>query len=391
VAVSSQDSIGSGSPETGPEPVEPRRLRGRVLRGALALAALTLVASCAACSPVYVVKAGIAEVGILRARQPIHRVLNDTTVDRDTRAKLAYVVEARRFAAEQLGIDVGDSYTMYTELERDTLAMVVSAAYPDRLVPKTWWFPIVGRVPYKGHFSLQGALDEQAGLEAEGYDTYVRPTAAFSTLGWFNDPVLSTSLQTDEVEVVTTVIHELSHQHLFVPGHVGFNESFATFVGRVGAVRFFCSREGSGPDSVKCERALARWRDFQRFSVYLDGFVDELEAVYGDAALSTEMKVVRREAVFTAALDRFDRDVEPELEALTFGGFRNAPLNNATLLSRIRYYNKLPAFDAFLVAHRGDLVAALDDLKQRAGTVDDPFELLTEAASAQSTGVPATR
>jgi predicted aminopeptidase len=362
-----------------------------VLRGALALAALTLVASCAACSPVYVVKAGIAEVGILRARQPIHRVLNDTTVDRDTRAKLAYVVEARRFAAEQLGIDVGDSYTMYTELERDTLAMVVSAAYPDRLVPKTWWFPIVGRVPYKGHFSLQGALDEQAGLEAEGYDTYVRPTAAFSTLGWFNDPVLSTSLQTDEVEVVTTVIHELSHQHLFVPGHVGFNESFATFVGRVGAVRFFCSREGSGPDSVKCERALARWRDFQRFSVYLDGFVDELEAVYGDAALSTEMKVVRREAVFTAALDRFDRDVEPELEALTFGGFRNAPLNNATLLSRIRYYNKLPAFDAFLVAHRGDLVAALDDLKQRAGTVDDPFELLTEAASAQSTGVPATR
>ncbi len=391
MAVSSQDSIGSGSPETGPEPVEPRRLRGRVLRGALALAALTLVASCAACSPVYVVKAGIAEVGILRARQPIHRVLNDTTVDRDTRAKLAYVVEARRFAAEQLGIDVGDSYTMYTELERDTLAMVVSAAYPDRLVPKTWWFPIVGRVPYKGHFSLQGALDEQAGLEAEGYDTYVRPTAAFSTLGWFNDPVLSTSLQTDEVEVVTTVIHELSHQHLFVPGHVGFNESFATFVGRVGAVRFFCSREGSGPDSVKCERALARWRDFQRFSVYLDGFVDELEAVYGDAALSTEMKVVRREAVFTAALDRFDRDVEPELEALTFGGFRNAPLNNATLLSRIRYYNKLPAFDAFLVAHRGDLVAALDDLKQRAGTVDDPFELLTEAASAQSTGVPATR
>ena len=353
-----------------------RRLRGRALRGTLALATLTLVASCAACSPVYVVKAGIAEAKILRARQPIHEVLNDTTADADTRAKLAYVVEARRFAAEELGIDVGDSYTMYTQLDRDTLAMVVTAAYKDRLIPKTWWFPIVGNVPYKGHFSLQSALDEEADLAAEGFDTWVRPTAAFSTLGWFNDPVLSTSLRTDEVEVVTTVIHELSHQHLFVPGQVGFNESFATFVGRAGAARFFCTREGSGPDSIKCQRALARWRDFQRFSDYLDPFVEELEALYGDAELTSGQKIEQRESVFDAALTRFDTEVRPELEAFTFAGFRDTPLNNATLMSRIRYYNKLRAFDAFLATHGGDLVAALDDLKARAGTVDDPFDLL---------------
>ena len=349
------------------------------MRALLAVTALTLLAGCLACSPVYVVKAGIAEVGILRARRPIPAVLNDSTVDSDTRAKLAYVVEARRFAAEELGIDVGDSYTMFTQLDRDTLAMVVTAAHKDRLVPKTWWFPIVGNVPYKGHFSLQSALDEEADLIEEGYDTYVRPTAAFSTLGWFNDPVLSTSLRTDEVEVVTTVIHELSHQHLFVPGQVGFNESFATFVGRVGAARFFCSREGSGPDSVKCARATARWRDYQRFSVYLDDFVEELEAVYADGSLSTEEKVARRDAVFTASLEQFDSEVAPHFEALTFGGFRNTPLNNATLLSRIRYYNKLPAFDAFLASHGGDLVAALDDLKRRAGSLDDPFDLLPPA------------
>lgn len=355
-------------------------MKSRVLRGVLAILTLSLVASCVACSPVYVVKAGIAEVGILRARRPISSVLNDTTVAADTRAKLAYVVEARRFAANELGINVGDSYTMYAELDRDTLALVVSAAYKDRLVPKTWWFPIVGRVPYKGHFSLQSALNEQSDLEAEGYDTYVRPTAAFSTLGWFNDPVLSTSLQTDEVEVVSTVIHELSHQHLFVPGQVGFNESFATFVGRVGAARFFCTRPGSGPDSVKCQRALARWRDFQRFSVYLDGFVEEAEAIYGDDSLDFDTKVERRDGVFEAAIDRFDREVAPNLEALTFGGFRGTPLNNATLLSRIRYYNKLPAFDAFLMLHGGDLVAALDDLKARAGTVQDPFDLLPGSA-----------
>lgn len=350
--------------------------RSRALRGVLALAALTLVASCAACSPVYVVKAGIAEAKILRARQPIHEVLNDTTVDSDTRGKLAYVVEARRFAAEELGIDVGESYTMFTQLDRDTLAMVVTAAYKDRFVPKTWWFPIVGNVPYKGHFSLQSALDEEASLAAEGFDTWVRPTAAFSTLGWFNDPILSTALRTDEVEVVTTVIHELSHQHLFVPGQVRFNESFATFVGRVGAARFFCTREGGGPDSIKCQRALARWRDFQRFSDYLDVFVAELEAVYGAPDLGFDEKVAQREEVFASALDRFDEDVAPELESFTFAGFRNTPLNNATLMSRVRYYNKLRAFDAFLATHGGDLVAALDDLKARANEVDDPFTLL---------------
>lgn len=350
--------------------------RRRVARALFGLVVATTVVGFWACSPVYVVRAGIAEVGILRARRPIHEVLADSTVDADTRAKLAWVVEARRFAADDLGIDVGDSYTMFTQLERDTLALVVSAAEKDRLVPKTWWFPIVGRVPYKGHFSLDGALKEERGLIADGYDTYVRPTAAFSTLGWFNDPVLSSALQTDEVEVVSTVIHELAHQHLFVPGHVGFNESFATFVGRVGAARFFCGREGGGPDSIKCERAHARWRDFQRFSTFLDGFVAELDALYGDPSLSYPDKVSRRNDVFSAALDRFDTEVAPTLEALSFRGFRETPLNNATLLSRIRYYDRLSAFDAFLSQHDGDLIAALDDLKARVGAVDDPFDVL---------------
>jgi predicted aminopeptidase len=346
-----------------------------------AFGALLLVASCAACSPVYVVKAGLAEMRILRARQPIHRVLNDTTADPDTRAKLAWVTEARRFAADELGIDVGDSYTMYTELERDTLALVVSAARQDRLEAKTWWFPVVGRVPYKGYFSEDDALREEASLERDGFDTYVRPTAAFSTLGWFNDPILSTALQSDDVDVVETVLHELSHQHLFVPGRVGFNESFATFVGRVAAIRFFCTREGGGPDTVRCLRAQARWRDFQRFSVFIDRLVDDLEAVYGSPDLITAAKVERRQTVFDEALRRFDEELRPSLEAYTFQGFRDTPLNNATLLARIRYYHRLPDFEAYLAARDGDLTRVLTDLKHGVGSVDDPFDLLPQGSS----------
>ena len=353
-------------------------------RSLFAAAALALVAGCTACSPLYVVRAGIAEIGILRGRQPIHEILNDTTVNPDTRSKLAYVVDARRFAAEDLGIDVGDSYTMFTQLDRDTLAMVVTAAWPDRLVPKTWWFPIVGHVPYKGHFSLQSALEEEASLANEGYDTWVRPTSAFSTLGWFNDPILSTALKTDEVEVVTTVIHELAHQHLFLPGQVEFNESFATFIGRAGAARYFCTREGSGPQSIKCHRALARWRDSQVFSSYLDELVKRLEAVYDDPELTPEQKATERLPIIARGLQEFDEQVAPALESLTFAGFRHGKVNNATLLSYIRYYKRLLDFNAFLKSHEGDLAQALSDIKERVRDASDAFDVIPHTRPLES-------
>lgn len=335
-----------------------------------------------ACSPVYVLKAGWAEAKILRARRPIPEVLADPATDSDTRGKLAFVVEARRFAVERLGIQPGEAYTMFTQLERDTLALVLSAAEKDRLVPKTWWFPIVGRMPYKGYFDDDDALKAQADLEADGFDTYLRPTSAFSTLGWFNDPVLSSVLRTDEVEVVETVLHELSHNFLFVPGQVGFNESFATFVGRVAAIEFFCTREGGGADTVKCLRAQARWRDYQRFSVFVDGMMNELEPMYDSAELTRDEKLARREEVFRRALQYFDTDVSPTFESVSFGGFRNTPLNNATLLARIRYYHRLPDFQALLDARDGDLDAVLAELKQGVAGVSDPFDLLPSGGEA---------
>ncbi|MBT3327196.1 MAG: hypothetical protein HN396_13235 [Gemmatimonadales bacterium] len=348
----------------------------RVVRASLGVVAALLMVGAWACSPIYVLKAGIAEMKILRARQDIPEVLADPNTDPETRGKLSFVLEARRFAANELGIDVGDSYTMYTKLDRDTLALVVSAAHKDRLVPKTWWFPIVGRMPYKGYFSLDGAQNAQAELEKEGFDTYLRPTAAFSTLGWFNDPILSTVLRADDVEVVETVLHELSHQYLFVPGQVGFNESFATFVGRAGAAQFFCTRDGGGTDTVKCLRAQARWRDYQRFSVFIDEMMEELEGIYDDPALGYEDKISTREDVFDRSIAHFDASVAPTFESVTFSGFRNTPLNNATLLARIRYYHRLPDFAALLAERGGNLTLVLSELRSGVDDVDDPFELL---------------
>ena len=179
-------------------------------------------------------------------------------------------------------------------------------------------------------------------LEDEGFDTYLRPTAAFSTLGWFADPLLSTIVRYDEVELVTTILHELSHNHLFVPGQVRFNESFATWVGSTGAIEFFCTRPGGGPDTVWCNRARDRWRDTMRFSVFIDGLVEDLEAVYGDSLATGGDKIAARETVFERHLERFRDEVQPGFLSFTFAGFASLPLNNATLLSRMRYYHRLP-------------------------------------------------
>ena len=353
---------------------------------AIACVATAAISLGTGCSPVYVIKAGWAEAKILKARRPLPEVILAPETDERTRGKLTLAREAREFAIDVLGLDVGDSYTTYTELDRDTLAMVLSAAYPDRLASRTWWFPIVGRVPYRGFFDLEEALEEQRKLEDEGFDTLLRPTSAFSTLGWFSDPLLSTVVRYDEVEVVTTILHELSHNDLFVPGRVRFNESFATWVGRTGAAEFFCTRPGGGPDTVWCNRARDRWRDVQLFSRFIDGLVRDLEAVYGDSVTTREDKLAQRGEVFARHQRMLSDEVRPRFRSLTFSGFDAAPLNNAVLLSRMLYYHRLPDFDAYLADNGGALRDAIHALKTAIEPVDDPFDALPAGGEPEPPG-----
>lgn len=343
--------------------------------GGLLIPVAFLLFSCSGCSPVYLAKAGWAELKILRGRRPFDEVINDPRTDDATRHKLLLARQARAFAIHQLGLDAGDSYTSFTQLETDTLAWVLSAAYRDRLEFKTWWFPIVGRVPYKGYASQRSAEKARSGLEAEGFDTYLRITSAFSTLGWFADPLLSSLLRFDEVDLVETILHELSHNHLFVPGQVLFNESFATFVGRTGAIRFFCGPEGTPQNPPTCQTARQRWDDDQAFSIFLDGFIQDLRAVYAEEGLSAEEKIRAREELFGSYQARY-RDLGPDQVSPLILGFLGRPLNNAVLLARMLYYHRLPDFQLLLDQHGGDLQAAVAALARDARRAEDPFDLL---------------
>jgi len=370
-----------------------RRSRGAAVRriprplflvGILVPAALLLF-SCSGCSPVYLAKAGWAEFKILKGRRPFDEVLADPRTDDETRHKLLLARQARSFAIHMLGLDAGDSYTSFTQLETDTLAWVLSAAYKDRLESKTWWFPIVGRVPYKGYASEGSAVDAQRKLEKDGFDTYLRTTSAFSTLGWFADPLLSSLLRYDDVDLVETILHELSHNHLFVPGRVRFNESFATFVGRAGAIRFFCGPPGTVQDPPECQTARDRWIQYQAFSAFLDEFIGELQGIYGDPALTEDQKIRGREDLFRRCQLQH-QEVPAEERPPLVTRFLSRPLNNATLLARMRYFHRLPAFQRLLEDHDGDLRAAIATLVEEAEKVDDPFDILPPPPAGSVTG-----
>jgi predicted aminopeptidase len=351
-----------------------RRGGARVARKCAAALVLLLLSGC---NPLYVVRAGWAQGRILASREPLADVMTHPETDPRTAGKLRLVLDARRFAVDSLGFrNAGESYTTLARLPSDTLALVLSAAYRDRLQFHTWWFPVTGRVPYRAYFSVSGAERARDRMEARGFDTHLRPTAAFSTLGWFADPLYSTLLGLDEVSLVETVLHELAHNHLFLPGRGRFNESFATFVGHTAATAFFCRREGGGPDTVWCRRARDRWADARLVSRTLMALEEELRGIYAREELPVEDRIAARDRVYARALQDFRSVVQPELRASSYAYLAEGELNNATLLSRTLYFHRLDDFAALLESRSGDLADLLTWIRQEAPRRGDPFELL---------------
>ena len=326
-----------------------RRLTG----AATALMVLVLGLTPMGC---YLSRAAYEEAKILSRRRPIDQVVADATTDPALRAKLSLVQEARRFAIDSLNLKVGQSFTAYSRLDRDTLVLVVSAAYRDRLEAKTWWFPVVGRFPYKGFFDVPDALRTAQSLRTDGFDVTVGASSAFSTLGWFNDPLVSTTVKADSVTLVNTILHELLHNTFFAKGAVSFNESFATFVGGRGAEHFFRARG----DSLSLRRAEDEWHDDLLLGAFWERTSNEIEQLF--AALpdsASAARIAARDLVYARARTRLVDSIGPQLRTYPDGWGQRVTLNNAVLLSRRVYAERLDRFDSVYVAEKRDLKRAI--------------------------------
>ena len=326
---------------------------------------LAVVAWAASREVRYVTRAAFEEALILVRRRPIAKVVADPATDAATRGKLELVLAARDFAAESLHLAARRTYTTYSRIDRDTLVLVVSASPVDRLVPYLWYYPVVGRVPYKGFFDLAGAEAEAARLRRMGLDTYVRVSDAFSTLGWFEDPLLSTIVGADSVDLAATVIHEILHNTIWVPGNVPFNESLADFVGYRGAERFFLSRG----DRRSAAFAAARWQDEIRLSHFYDSLAATLDRLYASHPAGEALEA-ERQRVFAAARAALADSVGRTLRTIDGRRLALRPLNNAVVVAARFYRTDLDRFEALLASDGGDIVRAIADLGRRAASGD---------------------
>ena len=366
------------------EVTENKRLRWlrRALR-AVAVVALALVAWLVlAPTGRYLARGAWEEAKILARRRPLADILADSATSPAVRAKVELVLAARDFARDSLGLDVGESFSTYSETGRDTLTLIVSGAYRDKLKSYTWWFPIVGRVPYKGYFDFDEARRQERALNARGFDTRLGAVSAFSTLGWFNDPLLPSTLRADSLTLANTVIHELTHNTYYAAGGAVFNESFANFVGSRGAQRFFRSR---GQETAAAEVA-ARWQDERvlgRFWATLYTRVDSaFKAHPGEEAGPVGERLAARQQLFSDARASLLHDLAPRLKTISIRSVERVKLDNAILMSRRVYLTDLDAFDAVLTKNRGDLRGTVTQIIAAAKADDEkkPFDVVKRMA-----------
>ncbi|MBS7455617.1 aminopeptidase [Coralloluteibacterium stylophorae] len=282
------------------------------------------------------------QLALLRARTPIERVLAAPGTDPGLRLRLAEVLAARRFAVAHLGLPDNASYTGYVALDRPFVSWAVYAAPEFSVEPVPQCFPLAGCVPYRGYFDRGRARAAARRLEAQGLETWIGGVPAYSTLGWFDDPVLSSMLADDQDALIETLFHELAHQWLYVRDDAGFNESLASFVGRQGLAEWRAARGEPAPDpAVRAARSA--------FVADVLALRARLRALYRQPLRTEAMRARKREAFATfAAQQRHASSApQPALEAWLAEG-----LNNATLAPFGIYDRWVPAFAA-LFEHGG--------------------------------------
>ena len=327
------------------------------------LLALALLAGCAG----YYLQAAAGQASLMRARVPVEQVLADPATPATLRQQLLLVDAALLFAHGELALPPTRSYRQYADLGRPYVVWNVFAAPEFSLEPREWCYPIAGCTTYRGWFSEERARASAARLEDQGDDVFIGGVAAYSTLGWFADPVLNTMLGDNDAELAGLLFHELAHQRVYVPGDTLFNEGFATLVEEEGTRRWLASRNDA---TGLCGLQLRQFRRAAVLAIMAE-LRTELTAVYASED-SIESRRQQRDALFEQARSSYARLRGDWVEPPWFDGWFEPGLNNARLAALASYEDYVPAFRALLAGEGGDLarfytsVEALGKLKPEA-------------------------
>ncbi len=331
-----------------------RRLR-RAAAAAFTLTFLLLLSGC------YVLRQGTHLFSYeLRARD-IERVLADPATTPEVRRLLELVREVRRFGIEEIGLSEDRNYTTYVSIDKDHLVDVVSATADDSFRRHTWWFPIVGRVPYKGFYDPRDAERLAAKLRNRSLDVITRPVDAFSTLGFFRDPVYSFMKSYPVFEVASLVLHEETHATVYLKNQAQFNEELASFVGNEGALLYM--RKRCGEDSELYRKTLLEQHDDRAFTDYLKDIRARLETVYA-SDLDRAEKLAAKQRILDEERDSFARDYSERFRTDRYRGFSRARINNAYLDLYATYTEDLGVFERLYEKDGRDLRLMMEQMRQ---------------------------
>lgn len=311
------------------------------------IVATALLSSCSTLE--YYWQAARGQAAIMNQREPIASVLKQPSLDGKLRQQLELILSAREFASQQLLLPDNESYRSYADLGRPFAVWNVVATPALSIQPQQWCFLIVGCVNYRGYFNQEDAQDLGNNLRREGMDVYVAGVAAYSTLGYFNDPVVSSMLRYDEAELIGLIFHELSHQLIYVKGDTAFNEAFATTVAQEGVRRWYVMQKQ--PEHYeKYMHDVQLNREFQNI---LKATRDELQSCYASPANDAE-KMRCKQIAFTRMKTRYQSWRE-RTGNKHYDRWMAQPLNNAHLAVMATYHDLVPNFNALLQKCQGNL------------------------------------
>jgi len=307
----------------------------------------------------YLSKLGWHQSSISFHSVPVEEVLEDQGVTPETKEKVRWIQDVKRFGEERLGLTRTQNYSRYYEVKGAVL-QVITASEKDRLQLYRWDFPIVGKVTYKGFFTKKDVLKEKESLEAKGYDTFVQRAGAYSTLGWLNDPIFSSMLQWDEALLANVILHEMTHATVYFKGRTDLNEQIATFVGNQGAIDFLAERYGSGSKEVT--EAVHCQEDDLAFSRWVDQAYQQMSNFYA-RGISRDEKLRGREELFHRLSENLKQTIT-SFKTESYSNVANVDLNNAVLLAYRRYIHRLETLQALYEQLGKDMPRVIEYLKK---------------------------
>lgn len=329
-----------------PSPKAPSRFINALFRSLLALSFLF----CWGCSEIgYYGQATHGQLSLLFARDDIHDIIKNKQTDKLLRKRLTHLLKAREFAESQLSLPVGSAYLDYVDLKRPYVIWNITAAEEFSLRGFQWCYPVIGCQSYRGYFDEKSAIDFASKLETQGLEIWVNGVDAYSTLGWFDDPVLNTFFKRNDTGIAALLFHELAHRVVYIDGDTAFNESFASSVELAG-IKLWMTAQGT-PE--RYDSFIAKKTTQKAFISLVLKTHKELQTIY-HSELTVEDKRQKKSEAIEHLRSSFSEAAKHNPRLKGYSHWINSEINNAKLVTIANYHQYIESFSQLLIDNEHD-------------------------------------